>query len=430
MDSRKIFSFVVLTMAALSVASARADIQFAGVNLAGADFGVVGGALPGVYNSQYTYPTQPEVDYFKSRGMNIIRLPFRWERLQHTNNVGLDATELSRLDGFVSQATAKGMYVILDPHNFERYYPDISSFNTMQSGTVGLIGSAVPDSWFTDFWSRVATIYKTNDHVFFNLMNEPNSVTMTQLVNTENAVIAAIRATGASNLILVPGSRFTGAWTWSNSDGFGQANAQAMLGIVDPTNNFAFDAHQYLDSNGSGGTTNIVRPTIGMERLTNFTAWLKINNLKGFLGEFAVGNSTIGASIGDEALTNMLSYIRTNSDVWTGWTWWAGGPWWGNYIFALDPVNLSSPTDQPAMTVLRSFFPLPTPSLVTANGTQFQFPTWPGFRYQPEISTDLTSGTWTSYGSEIAGNGLTNSVNINFGSDVGEFYRVRVRLGP
>src|SRR5215469_12771902 len=102
--------------------SAFADIQFAGVNLSGAEFGA--NVLPGTYGTQYTYPNQSEVDYFRSRGMNIIRLPFRWERLQHTNDATLDATELGRLNGFVSAATAKGVFVILDPHNFARYYPD------------------------------------------------------------------------------------------------------------------------------------------------------------------------------------------------------------------------------------------------------------------------------------------------------------------
>jgi hypothetical protein len=132
---------------------AAADIQYAGVNLSGAEFGSAGGnsALPGTYNNQYIYPNSGEVNYYLSKGMNIIRLPFRWERLQHTNNVALDATELSRMNTFVSTATSKGMFVILDPHNFERYYPDISSFGTMQSGSVGLVGSAIPDSTYTNF---------------------------------------------------------------------------------------------------------------------------------------------------------------------------------------------------------------------------------------------------------------------------------------
>src|ERR1700685_1275378 len=115
-----------------------ADIQYAGVNLSGAEFGVPN--LPGTFGTDYTYPTQPEVDYFMSKGMNIIRLPFRWERLQHTNNITLDATDLGRMNTFVSAATAKGVYVILEPHNFERYYPDPNDF---QSSAQGLVGSAV-----------------------------------------------------------------------------------------------------------------------------------------------------------------------------------------------------------------------------------------------------------------------------------------------
>jgi endoglucanase len=50
------------------------------VNLAGADFGE--GNLPGTFDVDYTYPTFEEVDYFVGKGMNVFRIPFRWERLQ------------------------------------------------------------------------------------------------------------------------------------------------------------------------------------------------------------------------------------------------------------------------------------------------------------------------------------------------------------
>ncbi|HEY5503943.1 MAG TPA: cellulase family glycosylhydrolase, partial [Sedimentisphaerales bacterium] len=121
-----------------SAFSSLADIQFAGVNLSGAEFGAVTnstdkGALPGVFGSQYTYPTSPEVDYYMGRGMNIIRLPFRWERLQHTNNGAFDSAELGRMNTFVSYATSNGMYVILDPHNFQRYWPTYTNYDKMQS---------------------------------------------------------------------------------------------------------------------------------------------------------------------------------------------------------------------------------------------------------------------------------------------------------
>ena len=198
MNSR-ILSFPGLMLFVLAYAlSVHAEIKYAGVNLSGAEFGQ--NVLPGTFGSQYTYPTQQEVDYFRGRGMNIIRLPFRWERLQHTNNLTLDATELGRMNTFVSATTAKGVYVILDPHNFERYYPDPNNF---QGSAKGLVGSAVPDSAFSNFWGQVADIYKTNNQVIFGLMNEPDAMPTEQLLYSENAAFAAIRATGATNLILV-----------------------------------------------------------------------------------------------------------------------------------------------------------------------------------------------------------------------------------
>ncbi len=56
-----------------------------------------------------------------------------------------------------------------------------------------------------------------------------------------------------------------------------------MLGIVDPGSNYCIEVHQYLDANGSGSNDGIVSTDIGWQRLTNFTAWARANNLKGFL---------------------------------------------------------------------------------------------------------------------------------------------------
>src|SRR5437899_243424 len=135
-----------------------------------------------------------------------------------------------------------------------------------------------------------------------------------------------------------------------------------MLNIVDPAHNYAYDVHQYLDDDGSGTSATISGndPTLGVQRLTAFTNWLRQNNRRGFLGEFAVANSTIGpdpSQIGDETLINMLEYLGDNNDVWLGWTWWSGGPWWGNYMFNLDPTNLGQPnqTDRPATGILQPY---------------------------------------------------------------------------
>jgi endoglucanase len=326
-------------------------LTYTGVNLAGADFGE--GSLPGTFGIHYTYPTAAEVDYFIDKGMNTFRLPFRWERLQQSQNAALHAAELSRMDGFVNYATSQGAYVVLDPHNYARYFG-------------GVIGSgSVPQAAFNDFWSRLANQYKDNPRVIFGLMNEPNTMPTEQWRDAANAAIAAIRNTGATNLILVPGNAWTGAHSWTQN-WYGTPNSVAMLGIVDSGNNFAFDVHQYLDDNSAGDDAGVVSEAIGQQRLVQFTNWLHANNRRGFLGEFAVANSTIGtggSQIGDTAIHNMLNYIEINDDVWLGWTWWAAGPWWGNYMFSLEPTNLGQPSqvDRPAMGVLQPHLAFPSP---------------------------------------------------------------------
>jgi endoglucanase len=348
-------SCVALGAVLLHPATGRAEILYTGVNLSGAEFGE--GNLPGLHEfdstgqpSHYTHPRNNEVDYFMGKGMNVFRLPFRWERLQRTLNGGFDATELSRMNSFVDYATGRGAYVILDPHNYGRYW-----VGGRPGGFEGVVGTgSVTDAAFADFWSRLADEYKDNDRVIFNLINEPHDMPSTESwADSANAAIAAIRDAGAENLILVPGNGWTGAHSWTQN-WYGTPNATAMLDIVDPGNNFAFDVHQYLDSDSSGTSAFIVSQTIGAERLGAMTQWLEDNNQRAFLGEFAVANSTVGGGIGDEAIDNMLDYMEAHSDVWLGWAWWGGGPWWGNYMFALDPTNIGQPneTDRAAMAVL------------------------------------------------------------------------------
>lgn len=308
-------------------------LAYRGVNLAGAEFGE--GNLPGVYGTHYTYPTNQEVDYFMGKGMTTFRVPFRWERLQQSQYAALDSAELAYLTTFVNYATGEGAHVILDPHNYARYYG-------------GVIGETVPVGAFADFWTHVANEFKSNPRVIFGLMNEPHSMSTELWVDDANTAIDAIRATGATNLILVPGNAWTGAHSWEQ-DWYGTPNAVAMLNIVDSGNNYAFDFHQYFDDDFSGTSASCQSITIGAEKLQTATDWLRANNRRGFLGEFA-GGSNITCEF---AVENALRHLEDNDDVWIGWTWWAAGPWWGNYFFTLEPTN-NFQVDAPQMSWLTS----------------------------------------------------------------------------
>ncbi|SEG33688.1 glycoside hydrolase family 5 protein [Vibrio hangzhouensis] len=298
-----------------------------GVNLSGGEFNTK--ALPGKFNEDYTFPSTAEVDYFVSKGMTIFRLPFRWERLQQEIYDDLDPLQLERIDQLVDHIANQDALVIINPHNFSRYYGNV-------------IGTPeVPVEAFKDFWTKLANHYKSNSRVIFGLMNEPFGMSSELWRDNANAAIAAIRAADADNLILVPGNGYSGAASW-HSDWYGTPNATTILTIVDPIDNYAIEVHQYLDSDSSGTSQDCVSANIGVERLIKFTGWLKEHNKKGFLGEFGAANNDIC----HQAMSNLLAYINDNLDVWIGWTWWSAGPWWGSYPYSIQP---SEGKDKPQM---------------------------------------------------------------------------------
>ena len=300
-----------------------------GVNLSGAEFGT---ALIGTFGVDYTYPTHAEVDYFASKGMDVIRLPFMWERLQHTEFGQLDAAELGRIDDFVNYATSKGFKIEIEPHNFGY-------------GFGALIGSTqTPNSAFADFWGKVAAHFASNPNVMFGLCNEPNVQPASDWLVTVNAAIAAIRGAGAGQEILVPGTYWDGAWSWTSTDN----DTVIGAGVNDPANNFAFEVHQYLDADSSGTHPGAVSATIGVERLTAITQWAEATGHHLFLGEVGATNDQTSLT----ALDGMLTYMQQHSGVWEGVTGWSAGPWWDpDYMFSLEPLN---GVDRPQIAIFTS----------------------------------------------------------------------------
>jgi endoglucanase len=320
----------VLLAATVSVPRAQTPLRLTGVNVAGAEF--ASKTLPGKAGTDYFYPTSKTIDHFAAKGMNAVRIPFLWERMQPTLGADLNTAELDRLATVVSQATSRGMTVILDVHNYAAYRRQP-------------IGSAsVPPDALADLWLRLAGRFKDNKQVVFGLMNEPKGLPTETWLAAANAAIASIRQTGAKNLILVPGNGWTGAHSWFGKS-YGTPNAEAMLGVVDPANNYAFDAHQYLDSNYSGTHPQCQNEQIGVTTLRRFTQWLRDHRKRGFLGEFGAGSDPVCMA----ALDAMLADMEKNSDVWLGWTYWAAGFWPPTYFTSVQPIDGA---DRPQMSVL------------------------------------------------------------------------------
>ena len=313
----------LLLAAVLAAASAHAQeraLRYAGVNLAGAEFN--SSKRPGTLHKDYTYPAAADYAYFAGQGMNIVRLPFLWERLQPLAGGEFDPAQLALIRKAVAQAGAQGQHLILDVHNYAKY----------QGARIG--SEAVPVAAFADLWRRLALEFKDDDRVVFGLMNEPNAIGAKEWAGAAQAALDAIRATGAGNLVLVPGTAWTGAHSWSGSGYGGVSNATALQDLRDPGDRIAIEVHQYLDRDYSGTHAECVGPDIGVDTLRGFTAWLREHGRQGFLAEFAGGPGEVCR----QAVDNMLAFIAGNDDVWLGWTWWAAGAWWKpDYPFNVQP---------------------------------------------------------------------------------------------
>jgi endoglucanase len=287
--------------------------------------------------SDYTYPTTAEVDYYTSKGLNCFRLPFLFERIANDEDREI-------LLGLVDYMGSKGARCILDPHHY---------------GVIGgvSVSNSVARAQLAAYWSQLADDVKDKAHVIFGLMNEPMSpsvpggITPADWLVAANAAIAAIRAQGAKQLILVPGSYWTGGHSWVSS-----GNAAVMnTGVVDSENNYAFELHQYLDSDYSGTSPTVVTGA-GATVLVAVTASLRAAGKKAFLGETGVGTSAAALA----ELEAELDYLDANRDVWLGVTLWAGGPWWYNastgedYFLNLDPIPDLSGPEKPQITTFKT----------------------------------------------------------------------------
>ncbi len=319
-----------------------------GVNLASAEFGIDdmehGHVHIGSYGTDYVYPTHAELDDVAAAGLNVVRVPFSWERMQPVPHGPLDQKQLLLMDELVAYAAGRGVAVILDPHNYGYGYGH-------------LVGSPeTPADAFADFWSRMARHYRGSANVIFGLMNEPHDQTPTQWLGPANAAISAIRSAGARQEVLVPGTFHTNGASWVS-----QGNAAEFADkVVDPLGHVAFEIHQYNDADQSGSSPVPVSPTIGPERLAAVTAWAEAGGHRLFLGEFGAGPDAASLL----AMTNQLAFMQAHAGAWQGGTAWAGGPWWprGN-PWALDNDH-GVPT--PQVRALQAFAPQHLPAAAAA----------------------------------------------------------------
>ncbi|PGH13553.1 hypothetical protein AJ79_03546 [Helicocarpus griseus UAMH5409] len=303
---------LALPVTELSTNIKRAPIfQWFGSNEAGAEFGEKN--LPGELGTDYIWPDTAAIGTLIESGMNIFRIAFKMERLFQGELSGeIDPTYLADLKATVEYVVGQNCYAVLDPHNYGRFHEEIIT-NTDD---------------FAHFWSTVAAEFVDQELVIFDTNNEYHDMDQDLVLQLNQVAINSIREAGATTqYIFVEGNSWTGAWTYPDVN-------DNMKALTDPSNLIVYEMHQYLDEDGSGTHPECVSPTIGRERVTAATEWLRTNGKVGILGEFAGASNETNCR---DAIVDMLQFMGENTDVWTGALWWAAGPWWADYMFSIEP---------------------------------------------------------------------------------------------
>lgn len=323
-----------------------------GVNLSGGEFGgyymAQGDPYPGIYGTHYAYPVASQLDYFKGKGMNLIRVPFRWERVQRDLNGSLYMDDVNKIKELVVGANQRGMKIFIDMHNFGRRGTSESNLKLIDGA-----GSGVTRYHLADAWKKLAIEFKDLNLWGYDIMNEPHDMASTSSWYTiAQEVINAIRTVDTNTPIIISGDSWSSSIRWVES-------SDNLKSLNDPSNKLIYQAHQYFDNNASGSYSGTyasegATAQTGVERVTPFVNWLKANKKKGFVGEYGMPvDKTADINSWALVMDNMLKFLQANA---VPGTYWSTGTRWGGNKLSADPND--SPdrkSDRPQMLVLEKY---------------------------------------------------------------------------
>lgn len=309
-----------------------------GVNLSGMEISTQD--IPGIPGTNYTVPTLAELVYYHSKGLNVVRLPVLWERLQQgltsASTPAIDPTYLGFVKTVLTEAGSLGMGVFVDIH-------DYGSYNGNKIG-----GGIITIDQFAAFWKLLATqLHNTSGLLGYDLMNEPNAMPSAAVwPAAAQAAVYAIRSVDMNTLIAIEGDNWSAANAWAYSNG--------NLNIIDPSSRLIYEAHVYGDHDTSGShyiwtqevAQGVTVNTIA-QRVAIFGAWCRNNSYLCMVGEIGVGNDNPAWNV---ELKNGL--LQMKADGLISVSYWAGGQSWRDYPMTLEPTN---GVDAPQMAVMASF---------------------------------------------------------------------------
>ncbi|MEU1605264.1 cellulase family glycosylhydrolase [Micromonospora matsumotoense] len=207
------------------VTTAGKPYRLLGVSRSGGEFGCVQGK--GLWDSGPV--DQASIDAMKTWNIHAVRIALNEECWLGVNGSPSGVTYQQGVKDYVNRLVANGINVILDLHWTWGAYPDSPEWHCKDEHAT--CQKPMPDARYApQFWTGVATAFKGNDAVVFDLFNEPypdmpadwNKTLGWQCLRDGGTcaglpyevagmqdLVDAVRATGATNLLMISGLEWT-----------------------------------------------------------------------------------------------------------------------------------------------------------------------------------------------------------------------------
>jgi hypothetical protein len=293
-------------------------VRLLGANYSQAEYACM---LDGV--TFYAKPDQALVDTWKKWGFTAIRIPLDENCWLGTNGLpigGLTAAKYqAEIKAFVDLLTANGIASVVDLH---RSWPG--------NGTPGNQQTCMPDADHSPaFWTSVANTFKGNGSVLFDLFNEPcapdwncwanggacgedNQGTITYTAVGMKSLVATVRATGATNIIVIGGNQYAHDLSkWVANKPTDTLNPPQIM------------AAQHMYGDECGTNNSCLTPSSQYGDIASISASYPV--LMGeFGGSYGAGsNENLGC--GTAIPTAIMGFLNGLGQHYTAWNWnWNG----------------------------------------------------------------------------------------------------------
>jgi endoglucanase len=293
------------------VTAAGKAYRLLGVNRSSGEFACV--QNKGIWDGPQ--PDQATVDAMKTWNIHAVRIPLNEDCWLGTFGTPSGADYQKAVQDYVTLLIANGITPILDLHwTHGQYTGNISACADVNA----TCQKPMPSAEYTPkFWASVATLFKGNNAVLFDLFNEPypdaannwsdataswkclrdggTCTGITYQVAGMQSLVDAIRKTGATNVLLVAGL------TWTND-----LTQWLAYKPTDPAGNIVASWHSY-----------------------NFNACVTVSCWDSQIGTVAKQVPVHAGEIGQDTCAHdyvdkVMDWADANGVGYTAWTW---NPW-------------------------------------------------------------------------------------------------------